>query len=271
MSWSPYELPFQRDKFVQIVGELYRSYTDQGNAGFIDDVLSSPLTWLDTDVCALLSDTFADVPEWSLDAVLPGRSGFIAFETSPTLIDATIPGLTESARMTCDGFWWNVAGDEVSVMLITRDPRAAGFAPGLPFTLIGTFGVNRDNPQDDGGVEIDVPRAKALVGTTWLLMSQPRVIEDSDPVVVTRKQRKNRLISAPTVRVSTRTLTARYSPAGAPTGRKAEKRWWVRGHWRQQAWGKDRKLRKPVFIAPHTAGNADAPLEERPHIQVWRK
>ena len=271
MSWSPYELPFQRDKFVQVTRTMYENYAGEQDTEFGDDVLESPLTWLDSDISDLVAETYSTLPEWSLDAVLPGETGFIAFEKSPAIFDVTVPEMSRTVRMSCDGFWWTMAGNEVSVMLITRNQVATAFAPGLPFTLISAFSSSRGNPEYGGGIKIDEEQAKSLVGATWLLMSQPRVVEESDPVVVKRKPRTDRLVSAPIVSVSTRRLTARYRPASTPTGRKAQKRWWVRGHWRQQAWGKNRELRKPVFIAPHTAGNEDAPVESRPQVQVWRK
>jgi hypothetical protein len=34
----------------------------------------------------------------------------------------------------------------------------------------------------------------------------------------------------------------------------------VRGHWRQQPYGPQRTLRRPVWINPHVKGPADAPL-----------
>lgn len=33
---------------------------------------------------------------------------------------------------------------------------------------------------------------------------------------------------------------------------------------------KPRALRKPVFIAPHTAGSSDGDIDDRPQVQVWR-
>lgn len=38
-------------------------------------------------------------------------------------------------------------------------------------------------------------------------------------------------------------------------------RWWVRGHWRQQAVGPGRQDRTPVFIAPYVKGPEDRPMK----------
>jgi hypothetical protein len=50
------------------------------------------------------------------------------------------------------------------------------------------------------------------------------------------------------------------------------KRWLVRGHWRQQAFGPGRKQRRPVYIQPHIKGPEDKPLEVSPEVvKVWRR
>lgn len=68
-------------------------------------------------------------------------------------------------------------------------------------------------------------------------------------------------------------IHARHRP---PTGtaRTVEwtKRWIVSGHWRQQAWGEGRQLRKPVYIAPHVKGPEGLPLDtsEKTTVRVWK-
>ena len=42
--------------------------------------------------------------------------------------------------------------------------------------------------------------------------------------------------------------------------------WIVRGHWRQQAYGVGRLGRKRIWIMPHWAGKADAPILSRPKL-----
>jgi hypothetical protein len=51
--------------------------------------------------------------------------------------------------------------------------------------------------------------------------------------------------------------------------RKSDKRWWVAGHWRQQACGPKRALRKPVWISMHLKGDSEAEVSER--VNVWRR
>ena len=47
-----------------------------------------------------------------------------------------------------------------------------------------------------------------------------------------------------------------------------QKHWMVRGHWRLQAHGPNRSLRRPTWIDPYVKGPEDKPLDVRPTI--WR-
>ena len=57
--------------------------------------------------------------------------------------------------------------------------------------------------------------------------------------------------------------------AATSTGRKAEKRWVVRGHWRQQ-WYSSRGERQPLWIKAHEAGAVDGELLLRDRVKVAR-
>jgi hypothetical protein len=47
-------------------------------------------------------------------------------------------------------------------------------------------------------------------------------------------------------------------------------RWIVRGHWRNQPWGKKRTLRRRIWIDEHVVGPKDKPLLNRPKVNVVR-
>jgi hypothetical protein len=53
---------------------------------------------------------------------------------------------------------------------------------------------------------------------------------------------------------------ARDAAAPAGAGREYRSRWVVRGHWRNQAYGAGRQLRRPVWVAPYLKGPEGAPL-----------
>ena len=54
-------------------------------------------------------------------------------------------------------------------------------------------------------------------------------------------------------------------------GRDYRHRWWVDGHWRQQACGPEHSQRKPVWIAPHIKGPEGQPLTDKERVHVWRR
>lgn len=123
---------------------------------------------------------------------------------------------------------------------------------------------------DDKAFDDSALTMQSIAGAAWLVMSQPRIIKDSQLVAQVRKRTsEGRRVKTP-VRITIRSLVTTARGTSTPTGRKATSRWWVRGHWRQQPWGKERALRKPIFIAPHTAGNPEARIDGTPRVQVWR-
>jgi hypothetical protein len=85
------------------------------------------------------------------------------------------------------------------------------------------------------------------------------------------KRLKRRKYRAPKIR-----LVDIHKPKSAPSGKTRDvewtKRWLVRGHWRQQAYGPGRKLRRPLYIQPFIKGPEDKPLEVSPEVvKVWRR
>lgn len=98
----------------------------------------------------------------------------------------------------------------------------------------------------------------------WLLMTQSG-ITDVDRQAPRRHQRRrderDGYQHSTVAVVRLRTLPAR--PSGEHPDNTANDftvRWMVRGHWRQQPYGPQRSLRRPVWINPHIKGPADAPL-----------
>lgn len=299
MSWTPYDLPhlvanlsgvnwdvLEDIQVGQVAGpaESHAPYLEL-TARTLD---TAPLTWLDTDICQMVEETFTTVPEWSAEACMPGESGVIGLEKPFLMVmESSLPGAVE---VTVDAVAWQRVGKKVALIPLSR--RAGGrvftsmpqYNRALLFDLF-VLTIDLTAPQgagssvDIGDDELIVPRGHlddfvSMVGAMWLLMSQPTLVEDSDEAVTRVKVRKPAPGQARRVpvRVSVRSLSAQRR-VGGPGGRRgpATSRWWVRGHWRQQAWGKNRALRKPVFIAPHTAGAREAEVDDRPQVQVWRK
>lgn len=73
--------------------------------------------------------------------------------------------------------------------------------------------------------------------------------------------------------VNLRTLARRPSAPSEPRegGREYAHRWVVRGHWRQQAHGPGRSLRRTTWVPPHVKGPEGAPFLPAETVFVWRR
>jgi hypothetical protein len=57
---------------------------------------------------------------------------------------------------------------------------------------------------------------------------------------------------------------------GSSSERQYHHRWWVGGHWRQQACGPNHADRRPKWIAPYVKGPEGTPLT-KDRVHVWRR
>lgn len=128
-------------------------------------------------------------------------------------------------------------------------------------------------------------RVKNLVRVTHLLIGDSALAHssvESVGEVTRRKHGKRRVVKrgypVRTVRVGA-DLLASSAPgvAEAAEGKSSEGKKWTldhrvvtRGHWRQVAYGKNRKLRRARWIMPYVRGPEGAPLVSRPVVKVWR-
>ena len=67
-----------------------------------------------------------------------------------------------------------------------------------------------------------------------------------------------------------KTLSTPHDPSEATGERQYNRRWWVGGHWRQQACGPNHSQRKPIYVAPYIKGPEDKPLSSE-RVNVWRR
>ncbi|WP_144118338.1 hypothetical protein [Catellatospora sichuanensis] len=114
--------------------------------------------------------------------------------------------------------------------------------------------------------------AAALLAT-WLLIGQESVAAtepaEVDPPIRKAYQRAGR--PAPDVRLVRIRGTARTEAGSAATERTGSgrtHRWWTSGHWRNQAYGRGRALRRPVYINPFLKGSADLPIRQSTTVRV---
>lgn len=124
----------------------------------------------------------------------------------------------------------------------------------------------------------------AFLSALWVLMRTPTVAQLAEGDIATGATRKLPVPeeNAPrtyTVPGSRRVQVVQMLPmqhkeqeetGQTRTYRRSAYRWVVRGHWRNQAVGKNRKGRKLTWIASHLRGNPDGPLKTSEKVYAWR-
>lgn len=112
---------------------------------------------------------------------------------------------------------------------------------------------------------------RQLILSLWSLMKQRNIVTHT-PVTMDKPARKRmtRAGHEPAPVSVVRLRTNEYRPSGEieQTGRHLGVRFMVRPHWRHQAYGPNRSLRKLILVPPHIKGPADAPL--RHTERVWK-
>lgn len=232
------------------------------------------------------------VPTWTPSEALPADNGFMAFERPIGHISTAFrPDGKERFDVSIDAIGWahdRISEEEprIGIALYSRlhknrrdVERSAGLSL-APLTYIGKCLIAADKPMERGAaLEFSVPENDAarqvdvtfghvtqVLGSTWLLMQSGQEVEQ-DTIVepVRRRSAGSSSTYAGDIPIRlvnwTKPLPSRR-PDDAQPGqyqRRRDTRWWVAGHWRQQAYGPSRSLRRPVWIESHTAGPKDAP------------
>lgn len=279
-------------------------------------VLSSDnLHWVARDLCDVIEQTWPHVPEWTPREVLPADHGVILYASDPG--EAVVDDVLGTGTIPVNGVAWVVKQERLMISVLTNRPPYVGDdvlshtedpmiqrVLDTPLHHSYTLNINPDKPQGagfldpslltgDGKIrpahftsEDEMRNVLSLLGTTWLLMGQAGMTEQTEvrtpPTSRERKaaQRAGQTAHDVVVR-DHRMVRLVASTAPESSGekkpersyeRRAQGRWWVRGHWRQQAYGPKRSLRKPIFISPHTAGAAGQnSLDARPRVHRYRK
>ena len=112
----------------------------------------------------------------------------------------------------------------------------------------------------------------AILIATWLLIAQklaettPAAIDPAIRKAYARAKRPAPDVRVVRIRPHTRTDGQRTTTAERQPTYKG--RFWVSGHWRNQAYGPGRTLRRPVFINPHLKGSDDLPISQASSVRV---
>jgi len=285
LPWAPTSLPPMRQKWCHVLGEGIERLREQAAAAVLvpqaDEDLAgiakSLLFWVARPMTDLATDAAASLPEWSPAAAIPEECGLIAWVKPVGTFDWPVPGSTERIRMPVDLMSWGVRDSSVGVSCAFRTDRIAEqLNPGLARLPLMSHPVGMWDLEEPVSHRLDdwAVSPLSVLGAAWLLMEQPSVSERRQiPSGAAGSDADGADADADAVSIIElrRLRNADGTAAQGDSGRHYDKRFWVSGHWRQQACGPGRKLRKPLWVSPYLKGPEDAPLSDATRVYVWRR
>lgn len=238
-------------------------------------------------MCALAAAAADTLPSWTPAAALPDQHGLlcwadpvgtIGWDGAPAAAHTPTLWGPRPPEVSWDAVWWSDRGTRLEVRLLSRLPEhrhalapTRAHTPLMPVadlicdpTVVWDAALARTDPAE---------QLLGIVGAAWLLMQQPTVATRQTLTPPPRRNQAVRVTPPPAVtlidlRRSPHPTDPDHDPGG---GRAYTRRWWVTGHWRQQAVGPGRTQRRPTWIAPHVKGPADMPLIDPDRVTVWRR
>ncbi len=264
-----FSVQFQPD--IAIPKQFWDNHVNHLTAGLEGD--QCDLIWISRDFTQLAIMAGKDFDKLVVTREeLPAKFGFMMFEAP--IFELQRPGGTSAVRgitwtLVPDGIWVNLyfQGEEGDPTVNVEQMRAElGW---LHCPNIGggiKFGAEIELPDDDR--EYDFIRT---VFAAWFLMSQPGVTE-SRPAPVDKKAARSFQRAhgrhLPDVRLVDLRRQPHRSGGDGPSreGRKLTVRVYRKGHWKRQAYGPKRGLRRTIYVSPYIAGPEGAPLKERPPV-----
>lgn len=258
------ELPKVRDRLTQLYAGPHRlqgpDMTARRRRTIGDRLAHARLFWVDDTFTSLAERAATHLPEVTIDGPdLPAPDGLIIWHHPVTARQISAASWTSTGTGWCLTTYRSVGAD-LDGPVLQRVREHVGWLTPLHTTTVTEGGVL---PGDD--------RTAPLI-VTWLLIAQ-KIAEDVpaevDPRIRKAYARSQRPL--PDVRVvRIRGHAARTAgAAGRPSaGRTLSARVFVSGHWRNQAYGKGRALRRPIYINPFLRGPADQPIHTVTSVRV---
>ena len=283
LPWAPTSLPAMRHQWCDVLGEGLERLRGQPGAALmpqaeqdLDGLRRSILFWVARPMVDLTIEAAASIPPWSPPAAIPEEFGLMCFAKPAGVFDWPVPGSGQRLPMPVDAMAWGIRGDQVGVSCAFRTDRIAEqLGPALARMPLISHPVGVWDLEEPVAHRLDGGAVSPLsvLGTAWLLMDQPTVVETrriggTETSGTATDVENTGLVSIIELR-RIREADGAAAEEKSGGGRRYDKRFWVSGHWRQQACGPGRKLRKPLWIGPFLKGPENAPLTTR--VYLWRR
>ncbi|QVJ03082.1 hypothetical protein KGD82_13690 [Nocardiopsis eucommiae] len=290
MSPHPRELPKLRDQTMRHLDDpasALRSGTGddakEGLDALAANLRESGLYWVASDMAALAVSSGSQLAaaQWST-ADRPSERGLIVLEGGVGHMDA------QGVEIPIEACAWGPHPEGCLVWLLISRRGLAQKMTRTDLTLVvedipPLLPVYAFTVPVDGSVpmvEIDPAVPQPVVGAlaaSWLLMQQPTLID-------TQRERPDRAVrkayarqGRPDPEVTLVDLRRQYVPQGQEDSEEERKagryrhRFVVSGHWRNQAYGKERALRRQTWIPAYVKGPDGAPMLASEKVNVWRR
>lgn len=292
MSPHPRELPKLRDqtlRHLDTASSALRSGTGQQAQAGLDalaaNLRESGLYWASGDMAALAVSSGSQLAaaQWST-ADRPSERGLIVFEGGVGHMDA------HGVQIPVEACAWGPHPEGCLVWLLLSRRRLAREMTRTDLTLVVedipplipvyAFTVPAGE-EPVPMVEIDPAVPQPVVGAlaaSWLLMGQPTLVD-------TQHERPDRAVrrayarqGRPDPEVVLVDLRRQFVPHHQEDGESREEkqrryrhRFVVSGHWRNQAHGPERALRRQTWIPAYVKGPDGAPMLASEKVNVWRR
>ena len=253
-----------------------------------DALRNAQLYWVARDMVGLAVGAAATLPSWTPAEAIPAPTGLLCWARPAGVVPFGNPA-TATTHVEWDAVWWWTRPD--GILQLTPSSRFMKHPDLLASRQVRTplwpahsiwLDPRMARTEETNGSE-DMHPYISVVGAAWLLMSQPNISETrvTERVAVS-PGRDSAPVTAPlnqppsvTIIELRRNLTGSTGQVTGKSRRQYRGRWmvgWPNGYWRQQRYGPGGSLRKPVLIAPHTAGPKDAALiPPKERVYAWRR
>jgi hypothetical protein len=235
--------------------------------------------WVSPDMTGLALDAAGDVPGFTPSTDLPAASGFMVLGRSLPVMDTWVlaDGMKEvPAALPIDALSWTILEGMIFIegycrgTAVEQEREVDSF-----FEPVRFFRGNASRFFDCEAEDIDEPshRLMQFLAAASHLMANPAVADRTRLVPKTPGARK----AAKKGRTTEVTVVDLRAPHHVETGDASESgrvythRWIVRGHWRNQAHGKNHAQRRITWVPSYTKGPAGMPLKETERVWAWRR
>lgn len=252
--------------------EVFRRVFERHAKRMAFSIEVAELYWISSDFTTLAIAAGQDLKDLTVSRDdIPSSSGLIIWETPIGEIER--PYGTASIRCMS----WDVipGGVQINAYLQVEDADptitdVAAIRAEVGHFIAPNLGSGLPFEGWEGMAISDEFRAKGnftlTLLATWLLINQPGVATQlSAPVdkklARAAKRAGHRLPDVRLIDLRRHAKPKEQAVESAPTGRTVSVRFMVKGHWKKQAYGPKRGMRKQIYISPFLKGPDSAPLK----------